>query len=107
LTFIATQSMPIVSSRPSSVGEDQLRADAVGAERQAEAGGDLEHRGVMAGAEGGARRAAGVDRAQDVDERAHAAVGDAGVNAGGGVGVAHRPPFWRRRRTTAAASARR
>ena len=73
------------------LGEDQLRADAVGPDRDPEVRRHLEHGGVVAGREHGARGAPGVDRLEDADERRDRAIGGVLVHAGPGVRVgAHR-----------------
>jgi hypothetical protein len=76
---------------PGLLGHDQLGADAVGPDRDPEVRCDLEHRRVVARREHRARGAARVDRAQDVDQRAHGAVGTALVHAGPRVRARHGP----------------
>ena len=72
---------------PGLLGDDELGADAVGAQRDRQVVGDAQHAGVVAGAQQRAARPAGVDRAQHVDERAHARVAGGDRDSGGGVGV--------------------
>ncbi len=55
-TFMATQSMPMVSYLPHRLGDHDLRADAVGRDRQAHVVAEVEHVRVVAEVE---RRAAG------------------------------------------------
>ena len=81
---------------PRLLGDDELGADAVGRQGDAELRRHAEHRGVVAGQRHGGRGPAGLDRPQDRHERPDGAVGRARVDAGGGVGVAHRRPFCRR-----------
>ena len=82
------------------LGDDDLRAHAVGRHRDAEVRRHAQHRGVVAA--GQDRRAGPVelDGAQDADEGVDGAIGLAGVDAGGGVGLAHRDRFCQARRST-------
>ena len=99
------------------LGHDQLRADAVGPDRDAEVRRHFEHGCVVARQRHGARGAAGVDRPQHADERADRPVRRAGVDAGHGVCVAtcargrrplgaHRARLCRTARMAAASAAR-
>jgi hypothetical protein len=56
------------------LGDDELGPDAVGRQRDREVVGEPQDARVVAGSEERAARPAGVDRAQDVDERTHARV---------------------------------
>ena len=77
---------------PGLLGHDHLRAHAVRAQRDAQVGRHLQHRRVVAGRQDRARRAPGVDPAQNAHERGDRAVGGVLVHAGPGVGVrGHRP----------------
>ena len=77
---------------PGLLGDDELGADAVGAQRDRQVVGDAQHAGVVPRAEQRPARAAGVDRAQHVDERADARVARGDRDSGGGVRVlGHRP----------------
>ena len=69
------------------LGDDDLRTDAVGGQRDAEPLVDAQDVGVVARAEYGAGLAARVDRAQHGHERGHRLVGARGVDAGAGVGA--------------------
>ena len=93
------QSMPDRVVAAGLLGDDQLGADAVRADRDAEVRRHLEHGGVVAGQRHDARGAAGVDRPQHADERADRPVGGAHVDAGPCVRVSHRARFWRTART--------
>jgi hypothetical protein len=70
------------------LGDDELRPHAVGADRDRGLLVEGEHAGVMTGRHDLARRASGVDRRQDRDERRGCPRGLPGVDPGGGIGVA-------------------
>ena len=78
---------------PGRLGDQQLRADAVGADRDPEVRRHLEHGGEVARQRHDPRRAPGLDRAQDADQRGDAAVGGGGVDPRGGVRVASSAPI--------------
>jgi hypothetical protein len=86
------------------LGDDHLRAHAVGARRQSEVRGDLDHAGEVAGQRHDARGTSRVDRAEHTHERLHGAPGVAGVHSGPRVCLAHRRRFCRSRRITSPAS---
>ena len=69
------------------LGDDELGADAVGAQRDRQVLRDAQHAGVMTGAQQRAARPPRLDRAQHVDEGAHACVAGGDRDSGGGVGV--------------------
>ena len=84
------------------LGDDHLRADAVGADREPEVRGDLDHAGEVAREGHDPRGTPRVDRVEHTHERLHGAPGVAGVHAGPRVCVAHRRRFCRSRRITSA-----
>ena len=89
------------------LGDDDLRAHAVGGDRDPEVGRHAQHgRVVTAGHDRGAGPIE-LDRAQDADEGVDGTIGLAGVDAGGGVGLAHRERFCQARRSTSPASSAR
>ena len=91
---------------PGLLGDDELGAHAVGADRDPEVRRHLEDRRVVTRAQAGARGSSGVDPAQHADERGHRPVGRTRVDPGGGVGVAHRERFCRTRQMAAASAIR-
>ena len=77
---------------PELLGDDHLRADAVGGQREPGLVVEPQHVGVVARAHDGARRPAGVDRPEHRHERLHGRVGLSRVHAGLGVcALAHGP----------------
>ena len=79
------------------LGDDELGADAVRSDGDAEVRRHLEHGGVVAGQRHDARGLARLDRPEHADERADRPVGGAHVDAGPCVGVSHGPDSGARR----------
>ena len=71
------------------LGDDHLRADAVGGQGDPQSGSDFEHARVVAGQGHGPRGPTGIDPAQDLDDRLDALVGLCGVHTCGCVGIRH------------------
>ena len=87
---------------PRLLGDDHLRAHAVRAQGDTEVRTDLQDARVVPGVHHGARRPAGVDRAQHADQAGQRVGRLAGVDPGAGVGVGHRDRFFRTARTSTA-----
>ena len=90
LTFIATQSMPTVSRRSACSATTSLEPTPSVRQRDAEVRRDPQHARVVARRQAPSATAGRARSPQHADERADARVGLGGVDAGGGVGVAHR-----------------